>query len=169
MRCWLLFSVINEKKGRTKEKKQCFDFLRKIRVPGSIHWSHQLGKGHVLFPVFISNLEFEFLVRVYLDIPLESCSPMDLMTHWLLDAHLFLVIGLSLFLFVWLCVWKKEGDGGGEPLKFWLSRSTWISDPKYGSNLWATRQCLMTRLTSRSFWYFNSGVYLDQIILSLVL
>lgn len=63
------------------------------------------------------QLEFVFLVRVYLDIPLESCSPMgparllnSLVTGWPL-------IDLSLFLFVWICLSEKEGGSGGEPLK----------------------------------------------------
>lgn len=58
--------------------------------------------------------------------------------------------------------WGKEGDSGGVPFKSWLLCSTWISNPKDGSTLRATRQCLTTGSPSGSLWYFNIGVYLDE-------
>lgn len=83
--------------------------------------------------------------------------------YWSLDDHLFLVISLSLFFFVWICVGGGGRYGGGEPFKSLLCRSTWISNPKDGSTtLRATRQCLTTGPPSRSLWYVRSGVHLDE-------
>lgn len=66
----LSFFFINERKDRTKEKKQCLDFLRKWPMYQAAFTEVTNTTAHVLFPISISNLEFGFLVRAYLDIPL---------------------------------------------------------------------------------------------------
>lgn len=70
--CWgfVCLFFINERKSRTKEKKQRVDFLQKLAHLPAAFTEVTNTAAQVLFPIIISNLQFGFLTRVYLDIPL---------------------------------------------------------------------------------------------------